>query len=34
MPKLVALLVGAFEESVFRDLLGEIYMEMELALRI
>ncbi|EOV3438321.1 N-6 DNA methylase [Vibrio parahaemolyticus] len=28
MPKLVALLVGAFEESGFRDLLGEIYMEM------
>ncbi|HBC3579456.1 TPA: N-6 DNA methylase [Vibrio parahaemolyticus] len=28
MPKLVALLVGAFEGSGFRDLLGEIYMEM------
>ena len=28
MPKLVALLVGAFEKSGFRDLLGEIYMEM------
>ncbi|ELA6645757.1 N-6 DNA methylase [Vibrio alginolyticus] len=28
MPKQVALLVGAFEGSGFRDLLGEIYMEM------
>ncbi len=31
MPKLVALLVGAFEESGFRDLLGEMYMGMEIS---